>query len=75
VFEESRSSTKRHKALTHDSLRNPERNALKSTNRVTNENSMKRLQKTEKEKREEQQEHLRNHAKPSIHTMKDSYKV
>jgi hypothetical protein len=30
---------------------------------------------TEKEKREEQQEHLRNHAKPSIHTMKDSYKV
>jgi hypothetical protein len=30
---------------------------------------------TEKEIREEQQEHLRNHAKPSIHTMKDSYKV
>jgi hypothetical protein len=30
---------------------------------------------TEKEKREEQQEHLRNHAKPSIHTMKDSCKV
>jgi hypothetical protein len=30
---------------------------------------------TEKEKREEQQEHLRNHAEPSIHTMKDSYKV
>jgi hypothetical protein len=30
---------------------------------------------TEKEKREEQQEHMRNHAKPSIHTMKDSYKV
>jgi hypothetical protein len=29
----------------------------------------------EKEKREEQQEHMRNHAKPSIHTMKDSYKV
>jgi hypothetical protein len=26
---------------------------------------------TEKEKREEQQEHLRNHAEPSIHTMKD----
>jgi hypothetical protein len=30
---------------------------------------------TKKEKREEQQEHLRNHAKPSIHAMKDSYKV
>jgi hypothetical protein len=30
---------------------------------------------TKKEKWEEQQEHLRNHAKPSIHTMKDSYKV
>jgi hypothetical protein len=30
---------------------------------------------TEKEKLEEQQEHLRNHAKPSIHIMKDSYKV
>jgi hypothetical protein len=30
---------------------------------------------TEKEKREEQQEQLSNHAKPSIHTMKDSYKV
>jgi hypothetical protein len=29
----------------------------------------------EKQKHEEQQEHLRNHAKPSIHTMKDSYKV
>jgi hypothetical protein len=29
----------------------------------------------EKEKREEQQEHLRNHTQPSIHTMKDSYKV
>jgi hypothetical protein len=30
---------------------------------------------TKKEKWEEQQEHMRNHAKPSIHTMKDSYKV
>jgi hypothetical protein len=30
---------------------------------------------TKKEKREEQQEHMRNHAKPSIHAMKDSYKV
>jgi hypothetical protein len=30
---------------------------------------------TKKEKREEQQEHLGNHAKPSIHTIKDSYKV
>jgi hypothetical protein len=30
---------------------------------------------TEKEKWDEQQEHLRNHTKPSIHTMKDSYKV
>jgi hypothetical protein len=30
---------------------------------------------TEKEKQEEQQERLRNHAKPSIHTMKDSYKA
>jgi hypothetical protein len=30
---------------------------------------------TKKEKPEEQQEDLRNHAKPSIHTMKDSYKV
>jgi hypothetical protein len=30
---------------------------------------------TEKEKYEEQQEHLRYHTKPSIHTMKDSYKV
>jgi hypothetical protein len=29
----------------------------------------------EQEKREEQQEYLRNHTKPSIHTMKDSYKV
>jgi hypothetical protein len=29
----------------------------------------------EKEKRDEQQEHMRNHAKPSIHTTKDSYKV
>jgi hypothetical protein len=35
----------------------------------------KALKITVKEKREEQQEHLRNHAKPSIHTMKDSYKV
>jgi hypothetical protein len=30
---------------------------------------------TKKEKQEEQKEHLRNHAKPSIHAMKDSYKV
>jgi hypothetical protein len=30
---------------------------------------------TEKQKREEQQEHKRNHAKPSIHTMKDSHMV
>jgi hypothetical protein len=30
---------------------------------------------TKKEKWEEQQEHLRNHAKPSIHAMNDSYKV
>jgi hypothetical protein len=30
---------------------------------------------TEKEKREEQQEHLSNHVEPSIHTIKDSYKV
>jgi hypothetical protein len=30
---------------------------------------------TKKEKQKEQQEHKRNHAKPSIHTMKDSYKV
>jgi hypothetical protein len=35
----------------------------------------KALKITKKEKREEQQEHLRNHVKPSIHTMKDSYKV
>jgi hypothetical protein len=35
----------------------------------------KALKITEKEKLEEQQEHLRNHAKHSIHTMKDSYKV
>jgi hypothetical protein len=35
----------------------------------------KALKITEEQKREEQQEHLRNHAKPSIHTMKDSYKV
>jgi hypothetical protein len=27
---------------------------------------------TEREKQEEQQEHMRNHAKPSIQTMKDS---
>jgi hypothetical protein len=30
---------------------------------------------TEREKREEKQDHMSNHAKPSIHTMKDSYKV
>jgi hypothetical protein len=30
---------------------------------------------TKKEKQEEQRERLRNHAEPSIHTMKDSYKV
>jgi hypothetical protein len=30
---------------------------------------------TEKEKQDELQEHKRNHVKPSIHTMKDSYKV
>jgi hypothetical protein len=30
---------------------------------------------TEKEKWKEEQEHMRNHAKPSIHTMKDSYNV
>jgi hypothetical protein len=35
----------------------------------------KALKITEIEKREEQQEHLSNHAKPSIHTMNDSYKV
>jgi hypothetical protein len=35
----------------------------------------KALKITEEQKWEEQQEHLRNHAKPSIHTMKDSYKV
>jgi hypothetical protein len=35
----------------------------------------KALKITEKEKWEDHQEHLRNHAKPSIHTLKDSYKV
>jgi hypothetical protein len=35
----------------------------------------KALKITKKEKWEEQQEHMRNHAKPSIHAMNDSYKV
>jgi hypothetical protein len=35
----------------------------------------KTLKITEKKKWEEQQEHMRNHAKPSIHAMNDSYKV
>jgi hypothetical protein len=51
VFEGSRSSTKRHKALTDDPLKkNPERNALKSTNRATDENSKKRLRKSPKKR-------------------------
>jgi hypothetical protein len=51
AFERSRSSTKRNKALTHDPLkRNPERNALKSTNRVTNEKPKKRLRKLPKKR-------------------------
>jgi hypothetical protein len=44
VFEGSRSSTKRHKELTHDPLKEiPKRKTLKSTNRAMNEKSKKRL--------------------------------
>jgi hypothetical protein len=75
AFEGSRSSKKRHKTLTHDPL-----NEIGEKRPQIDESSDERKYHekapkiTKKEKQEEQQEHLRNHAKPSIHTMKDSYK-
>jgi hypothetical protein len=54
----------------------PKKSHKETTPNPSHENPKKKALKiTEKEKREEQQELLRNHAKPSIHTMKDSYKV
>jgi hypothetical protein len=48
--------------------RNPKRNALKSMNRIKNENSTKRAPKiTKKENREGLKQALRNHAESSIH--------
>jgi hypothetical protein len=76
VFEESRSSTKRHKALTYDPLKEIRRETPSNRRIERRTKIAKKARKiTKKEKREEQQEHMRNHAKPSIHTMKDSYKV
>jgi hypothetical protein len=76
VFEGSRSSTKRHKALTYDSLKEIQR----ETPQIDKSSDKRKFQEKapkirEIEKQEDQQEHLRNHAKPSIHTVKDSYKV
>jgi hypothetical protein len=51
VFEGSRSSTKRHKALTHDPLKEIKRQSTpKSMNRATNEKNKKRLQKSPKKR-------------------------
>jgi hypothetical protein len=50
----------------------PQRNALNSFPRKIQE---KALKITKKEKREEHNQGLRNHAESSIHTMKVSYKV
>jgi hypothetical protein len=54
------------------SNKNPTKKCLQQATTKIPRKSSKNHQK---EKRERQQERLRNHTKPSIHTMKDSYKV
>jgi hypothetical protein len=76
VFEESRSSTKRHKALTHDPLKEIQRE-MPSNWRIERRTKIPRKGSAnhQKGKQERQQIDLRNHAESSIHAKKDSHKV
>jgi hypothetical protein len=70
-FEGQDRQEKRHINLIRDSQNKSRKETPPNPSKIPRKSS----ENHRKEKQEEQQELLRNHAEPSIHTMKDSYKV